>query len=69
MHTGGHIHFRRALFASHKGWNFITADFGNHLTGKSTLTGNTGEPSEIIMHIKNHGLIIHTPIIIGKLET
>jgi len=69
MHTGGHIHFRRALFASHKGWNFITADFGNQLTGKSTLTGKVGEPSEIIMHIKNHGLIIHTPFIIRKLET
>jgi len=69
MHTGGHIHSGRSLCAPHKGWDFITVDFGNHLTGKSTLTGNTGEPSEIIMHIKNHVLIIHTPIIIGKLET
>ena len=69
MHTGGHIHFRRALFASHKGGNFITADFGNPLTGKSTLTGNAGEPSQIIMYTKSHSRIIHTPIIIGKLET
>jgi len=69
MHTGGYIHSGRSLCTPHICWDFITVNFGNYLTGKSTLTGNTGEPSEIIMHVKSHGLIIHTPIIIRKLET
>ena len=69
MHTSGHVYFRRSLCAPHKGRDFKAIHLRNQLTHKSAPSRHTTERFQILMHIKSHGRIIHTPAIIGKLET